>query len=558
MTDKLLKTLVNIDELGPILVKVSFWAVLITGVFFLFYTANFRGLDTEDSMECAQIARNISSGRGFSTGFITPLSLSHYSSIKNTGDSLPENFPDISNPPLYPLWLSLVFLLLTPSMTFSGYAAHADKIVSLLGSGVFFIATAVIVYFFAKKIFDKKTAYLSILLYIMCLNQLKIAISGDSLAMLTFLTTAFLYSLYAADGKNTAMFIFSGVLAGLCFLARYSFALFLFPVLVYYAVSFKEKRLLFSSVFISAFLVTILPWLIRNTIVTGNPFFSLGTYNIFAYTNTFFAHQYLRSFSPEALSRPVSLAAILGKTASGLKSGYFSLINLSDNFLICFIVVSVFYAFADAKINRFRFLVYSFFMFTIFAAAIFFPSGKDLSVFVPFLVIISSGFFMKALCDFSKSGMLKSWVVLTAMIAVFMLPPLVFSITKKNRPLPYYVFNDKKTGLVNAVTKAREIIPDNVLVVSDVPWAVTWYGNVKSIWLPWDIEEFGSVAEKGYNMEYAFFSSMLLAYPNMPEWKNILAGRIPVETGFKYGRAISENPLNVILSRQPLKDDQEE
>ncbi len=555
MTDKLLKTLVNIDDLGPILVKISLWAVLVMGVFFLFYTANFRGLDTEDSMECAQIARNIASGRGFTTNFITPLSLSYYNRLKDTGDTLPENFPDLSNPPLYPLWLSLIFSFLAPSMTFSGYAAHADKIVSLLGSGIFFMVTAVLVYFFAKKMFDKKIAYLSLLLYIVCLNQLKIAISGDSLAMLAFLTTAFLYSLYVTDGENIVPVVFAGVFAGLCFLCRFSFGIFIFPVLVYYTVSFRQKRAVFSSVFISVFIVTVMPWLIRNALVAGNPFFSLGTYNIFAYTNAFPAHEYMRSFSTEALSKAVSLSDVLGKTVTGLKSGYLSLINLSDNFLICFIVAAVFYSFADRKINRFRFLVYSLFVFVLVAAAAFFPSGNNLSVFVPFFVIISSGFFVKALCDFNKPKMLKSWVAVIVMILIFILPPFIFSITRKNRSLPYYIFNDKKTGLVNAVTEAMVEIPEDTLIVSDVPWAVAWYGNVKTIWLPWDIGEFKVLTEKGYNMEYAFFSSMLLSYPNMPEWRNILMGRIPIETGFKYGRAVSENPLNVVLSRYPFKED---
>jgi len=349
--------------------------------------------------------------------------------------------------------------------------------------------------------------------------------------------------------------VFAGVFAGLCFLCRYSFGIFVFPALVYYAVSFRQKRAVFLSVFISVFIVTVMPWLIRNAVVAGNPFFSLGTYNLFAYTNAFPAHEYMRSFSAEALSKAVSLSDVMGKTVTGLKAGYLSLINLSDNFLICFIVAAVFYSFADRKINRFRPLVYSLFVFVIIAAAAFFPSGNNLSVFVPFFVIISSGFFVKALCDFNKPKMLKSWVAVIVMVVIFILPPFIFSITRKNRSLPYYIFNDKKTGLVNAVTEAMGKIPEDTLIVSDVPWAVAWYGNVKTIWLPWDIGEFRNLSEKGYNMEYAFFSSMLLSYPNMPEWRNILMGRIPIETGFKYGRAVSENPLNVVLSRYPFKED---
>ena len=81
----------------------------------------FSNLSSQDAMDAAQLARNISEGEGFTTRFVRPLSMhllqerqralqkTPQPGIKNGSEDavgLRGNHPDISNPPIYPLVLA--------------------------------------------------------------------------------------------------------------------------------------------------------------------------------------------------------------------------------------------------------------------------------------------------------------------------------------------------------------------------------------------------------------------------------------------------------------------
>src|SRR5882757_10583770 len=94
---------------------------LIVGVValgFLYDLRAYRNLATPEAMDTAQLARNISEGKGYTTLFLRPFSLylvQRHETAKNpnTGTNAPADqarvqtmHPDISNPPVYPLLLS--------------------------------------------------------------------------------------------------------------------------------------------------------------------------------------------------------------------------------------------------------------------------------------------------------------------------------------------------------------------------------------------------------------------------------------------------------------------
>src|SRR5690348_3579771 len=72
---------------------------------------NARNMESPGAMDAAQLARNISEGRGYTTDFIRPLSM-HLVMDKNHAEADPDparlnrNHPDISNPPVYPVVLA--------------------------------------------------------------------------------------------------------------------------------------------------------------------------------------------------------------------------------------------------------------------------------------------------------------------------------------------------------------------------------------------------------------------------------------------------------------------
>ncbi len=101
--------------------KIMQWLLLIllAAALSLVYTAGqFRGLNKRESMDMAQLARNLAHGQGFTTYVIRPLSLWQLEQNgwniqdKATRARLIMNHPDICNPPLYPMVLAGLFKIL--------------------------------------------------------------------------------------------------------------------------------------------------------------------------------------------------------------------------------------------------------------------------------------------------------------------------------------------------------------------------------------------------------------------------------------------------------------
>ena len=68
----------------------------------------YKNFSTQEAMDSAQVARNLSEGRGFSTEFIRPLSIYLLQKQRSEGAKpvLREHHPDLANPPVYPLLLA--------------------------------------------------------------------------------------------------------------------------------------------------------------------------------------------------------------------------------------------------------------------------------------------------------------------------------------------------------------------------------------------------------------------------------------------------------------------
>src|ERR1044071_5143161 len=94
--------------------------IAIVALAVIFDLCAYRNLAARDAMDMAQVARNLSQGRGFSTSFIRPLNvylLSGRSSDDHggrVGMSKGGNHPDLVNAPVYPALLA-AFMRINPS-----------------------------------------------------------------------------------------------------------------------------------------------------------------------------------------------------------------------------------------------------------------------------------------------------------------------------------------------------------------------------------------------------------------------------------------------------------
>ena len=113
-------------------------------VYYLNLTRNFTA---PEAMDAAQLARNIAEGRGYTTQFIRPLSLDILRQQGAVSDvELRSKFPDITNPPVYPMLLAGLMKVLPFEFEIDLQKANEFKryqpefLIWLLNQALFFVA----------------------------------------------------------------------------------------------------------------------------------------------------------------------------------------------------------------------------------------------------------------------------------------------------------------------------------------------------------------------------------------------------------------------------------
>ncbi len=268
-------------------------------VFWLaYYRAAFRGLFINDAHDYASIARNIALGRGFLSQYVTPLGLVHH--------GVPQ--PDLWRAPLWPLVLAGFQLLF----------GFTDK-ASALAGGACFIAAACLLFLLGRRWFNLPVALAASLLYLFSAQLLEFSISGLTEPLAVLLMLLWLYVLTAPGPVTSRRALLAGGAAGLFYLARYNAVLFLLPGMIYVvwraskgcenrrapevpaglhphpfgAAELSAGRgarrrppLASAAFFLAGFLLAAGPWLVRNQVVAGSPFFSLQKYEPAMFTKT--------------------------------------------------------------------------------------------------------------------------------------------------------------------------------------------------------------------------------------------------------------------------------
>src|SRR5262245_15079341 len=99
-----LQEIIHALEQGPAYRYLSY----VVGVIFFvtvavcYDLALYRNLSTIEGMDAAQLARNLSQGKGYNTDFVRPFSIYLLSKHNGETNTLPELHPDLANAPAYP------------------------------------------------------------------------------------------------------------------------------------------------------------------------------------------------------------------------------------------------------------------------------------------------------------------------------------------------------------------------------------------------------------------------------------------------------------------------
>jgi hypothetical protein len=466
-------------------IRVSLVVVATLGVAMVLLFMKFRGLSEPKAMEIAQIAREISRGKGWTTKMIRPITINEQ--VQRRGAFPADKIPDTYHAPLYPAVLAPFMLLARDHWILSARELMypADRIIAGVGIMIF-LGAVLMAYFAIRRLFDPRIAGLAagfVLISETCWSQ---AMSGLPQPLLMLLFAAAIYFLARAlearvAGKGalgwiaamTAMF---GLLALTHAVTVWAFLGALVFILIYF-----PERWVAAPMAVGIFLVMYTPWLARNYFVSGNPF---GTAPITLLQFILGEEHFLMRSSSLQLSG-VNLASFRVKSITQLTNQAGRIFQfLGYSIPAAGFFFSVLHGFRRNETAAGKWALLLIWLFTTLGTALlgFQESALDPSnmhvLFVPFFCAYGIAFLLVlwSRLELPMPMLRIAFIVLLFLFSGF---PLISRLTAPlNMRVQWPPYVPSMISVLNRWTTPEEII------ASDMPWAVGWYADRRSVWLP--------------------------------------------------------------------------
>lgn len=512
------------------------FVVLLVGMLVVCYNwRGFRNLNNQEAMDAAQVARNLATGHGFTTHFIRPFSLTlvknHNQDRSLTTDTNERPdfaqlkdvmHPDLANPPVYPLFLAGAMKVLpfdyqvnvtkpfwsipnpqlanltpeqlkqTPARQFARY--QPDFLIALLNQALL-ILNAVVAFFLARKLFDRAVAWLSFALVIGCEMLWHFSVTGLPTLLLMLIFQGLIWGLVWMEREERDpvwspraqiwLALGIGLLLGLGTLTRYSFGWLAIPVLVYLGIFCVLRRWLVLPLVAGVFLLVLAPWIGRNLHVSGTPFGTAG-YALVETTFSLPEHRLQRSLTPDF--KGVSLAALYYKLLANSREIVTDpLPRLGGSWVSALFLTGLLLSYRSLALRRLRYFLLAA-LFTLFIAQALgktqlsvdvpdFNSENLLVLLVPLIFIYGAGLFFQLLDQMNLKIQELRYIVIGAFALLVNLPLAFALVSPQVRPLNYPPYYPPATQEIAQYLKPHE------LMISDIPWAVAWYGDRQCLWL---------------------------------------------------------------------------
>jgi hypothetical protein len=527
-------------ESGKVAKPLRFGLLLLLGVLLIltYQWRGYRNLASLEAMDQAQLARNMAQGRGYTTDFIRPFSvflLEQQDAKKDPKDSvlasdpgmLKAGHPDMSNPPIYPVYLSLLMRVLPFEFDVNPNAPpedayQPDRLIAL-GNQVLLLVAMFLVFLLARRLFDESVAWISTFIFLGTELYWRFTVSGLSTMLLLVLFLAMCWCLVEVEqegrepkGAAWRYFLFAvltGVCLGLGSLTRYSFMILAVPVLLFLTIWGGQRRWQSGVIALGIFAAIVSPWITRNVKVSGAPF---GTASYALVENYKYAdYQLQRNFNPTLDSRDIIPAFWAKLLLNGRTILTQELPRIGGSWVGGFFLVGLLMIFRNPAINRFRLFLLGVMVFLIVIQAVIRTQQTTdnpeinpenlLILAAPLILIYGVAFFMVLLDNMSLPVIELRYMIIGLFGAVMCLPLFLFFLPP--RPYhnvafpPYYPQSIQRT--------ARFLTP-NEMMMADVPWATAWYGQRQSVWTTQTISDFFKINDTWKPIQALYLSPVTL------------------------------------------------
>lgn len=474
--------------------------------------ALFRGLNSPQAMDQAQIAREISRGNGFVTKFIRPAAYHQAEITENRTVSL-TGFQDTYHSPLNPLLNAAVFKLIGADdpekwqMTENEMVFPLDRVIATVCT-LFFLMAIGVNYLLISRIFDAKIAGVCAILMLFCETFWNYSLSGLPQMLMLLLFSCGLYFVYraveAASEGRIAMTpaIIAGVFFTLLALTHWMTVWIALGYIIFAAIAFRPRGIVGIAIFALILIAAIGP-ILRNIGITGTPF---GTAFLTLYNGLGGSSETAIMRNTDLQAEPLVLEGLLGKILRTTLLQATDIVPLLAGIIIApLFFLALLHSFKRKSIADFRWAILLMWVTTAIGLAFFGVSTESLDpnqlhlLFAPIMTAYGLAFvsILWSRLDIVTSTPALRNVHLFVVVFICALP-LILALPQKVRVgmhvrdrggvphwPPYYApaLNSKSTGL-------KGWVDENQIVFSDQPWAVAWYADRISIWLPPNREGF--------------------------------------------------------------------
>ncbi len=496
-------------ETAVMIRRILFFLVLVSFTL-LHLLPLFRGLDTPQAMEQAQIARQIARGEGFTTKMIRPLA--YYEAEKaNQGAVNFTDFKDTYHAPLNPLIMSAVLKLVGADKEGAWQMGKNERIYPLdrviaLVSTLFFLMSIGVTYLLVGRIFDAKIAGVTAVLMLLCDLFWKFSQSGLPQMLMLLLFSCGLYFTYrAVEASEEGKMPFVHALAASAFfvlmvLAHWITAWIFLGFLIYAAFAFRPRGVVALSAFALLAIAVAVP-LMRANDFSGQPF-GTGFYVLYNGLGSGTESSIMRNHDLQ--SAPLSLDGLLIRILGTTLVQTSDLLPFFGGILVApLFFVALLHPFKRASIANFRWGIVLMWLFAALGMAVF---GIDRErqlhpnqihiLFAPvmsayglaFVSILWSRLETINSVPFLRNAHYFAVVALSAAPMILSAPDKIkigmYTADRGYPQWPPYLPSVLHGEIPKRLAPGERETGTTRIVVSDQPWAVAWYADEISLWLP--------------------------------------------------------------------------
>ncbi len=477
----------------------------------LYDTRVYHSFNSPEAMDAAQVARNLAGGHGFTTDYVRPFSI--YLVQKHNRAAQPaEGFstnvtdfaqvnaphPDLANAPLYPVLLAGWFKAWTPQWKVElrkpfwseggNFRRYMPEFRIAILNQLLLLVIVLLTFSLARKLFDAQAAWLAAIFTLASATLWSFSVSGQSTMLLLVIFLALARCLVAVEelgraaaAKISILFLFAmsaGTLVGLGMLTRYSFGWLIVPVTIFFALFGGVRRGGLAVAAVLTFALVVAPWIARNLLVSGTLFGTAG-YAVVEGTFGFPGNRLMQSINPDMTSA-YWLTSYARKLLDNLQTILQGELFRFGGWMGVLFFAGLLISLRQSAARRLRYFILMCLGIFILAEALGrtqlssvtpeMNSENLLVLLAPFVVMFGLAFFLSLIGQMDQPSLESQFAVVAVLVALVW-QPLVTTLVSKASTVSYPPYYPPD------VQKISRWMQPGEMMMSDIPWAVAWYGD---------------------------------------------------------------------------------